>query len=220
MANLSADVVTAELKRRGFLQRGEVTQIETGKRFNAFADEVCRLHLHYSPTADPSAPQTLICKSYGAQWFASHGKPELYFYDQIAPQMAAIPVVGCCGVIGNPESLATTGEPIHLLLEDLDTYYALATPPISDHQLEIVTDLLVALHAHWWQHPLLESAHFTTPTPLSVECRRLWAKLMCAEMSARRSLRNATFLHRQFRTNSCPMKRLLKLLAQRWGDCF
>ncbi len=220
MANLSAEVVTAELKRRGFLQSGEVTQIESGKRFNAFADEVCRLHLQYSPTAEPSAPQTLICKSYGTQWFASHGKPELYFYEQIAPQMAAIPIVGCCGVIGNPEALAMTGEPIHLLLEDLDTYYALAAPPISDHQLEIVTDLLVALHARWWQHPLLENAHFTTSD--TTVCRMPQA---LGEAEVRRNVSEAQlatrqFLHRHQDELLPDEAELLLLLAQRWGDCF
>lgn len=148
----TAAELTAILRNSGHLKNSEVTRIEIGERFPAAADEVCRLHLHYAQPVAASVPQRVICKQYGARWFTTQGLPELYFYQTLAPQMPQIPIVTFYG------SKEETSEPsLIVLLEDLAVNYAVAQPPLTEQQLELVTDTLVSLHAAWWQHPLLNS---------------------------------------------------------------
>ncbi|MFN8444933.1 MAG: phosphotransferase [Caldilineaceae bacterium] len=158
MTPVTATELTAILRENGHLQNAEVTQIEIGKRFSAAADEVCRLHLHYTQPVSESAPQTVICKRYGARWFITQGLPELYFYRTLAPRMPEIPIVTFYG------SKEDANEPsLIVLLEDLAVKYAIAQLPLGQQRLELVTDTLVNLHATWWEAPSLNVPRLLMP---------------------------------------------------------
>lgn len=207
---ITANNLTAELQRQGYLRNGKVNHLAIGERFNSSEDEVYRLHLEYSSDAEPSALQSLICKQLAGRAADWQHPYECFFHETIAPQMPEVPIVKSYGCIRD------SGK-IYLLLEDLAPNYALATT-IPEHQLERVTDLLVDLHAHWWQHPLLESQQFLKPDQSVCRMPQVLGE---AEMLANfATAQNATtrFLHQFENELTAAEKEFLSLLAQKWID--
>lgn len=217
MSDLTAEQLTAVLWRHkvlehNLLERNSVVKIEKGKHFAASVGEVCRLHLHYASASESNRPQSLICKSMDAALFAIHGETEGYFYAQIAPLMPAIPTVNCYGI------LRPTAGKVHILLEDLSTDYSLGSPPFPVSQLEALTDLLITLHARWWQHPLLDNPHFLIPDQSVCRMPQVLNESDVHTKLANARQATAQFVN-QFEKELLPEeKQLLDQLVQKWGE--
>lgn len=211
----TAQQLTDILRRNGHLQSGEVAIVEPGERFTAAADELCRLHLRYSPGGDVSAPPTLIYKRYGPQWYAMHGQPEANFYRHLATHMPHLPVVASYGLVDDPAE-----QTLFVLLEDLTVDYQAAHLPVSQAQLELVTDTLVRLHADWWQHPLLHSGHLLTPDASVCRMPQALGADGIAAHAAVAAAATQRFLHNHAHELLPNEQSLLLALGQEWGTRF
>jgi hypothetical protein len=138
--------LTRVLQERGVLAHGQVAAVRT-QAIRANTSTAARLEIDYSDAASPSAPRQLFVKLSGR-------KIEVEFYNQIAPAMPESPAPRCYDAVFS----AQTGRS-HLLFEDLSATHATPQdelPPPLAHTERLV-DALAAFHAHWWQHPRLQS---------------------------------------------------------------
>lgn len=212
---LTTTQLTSMLQQSGLLTTGAVTSITISERFSGYADAILRLHLTYSPAADVRAPQTVICKQFGPQWYTSSGQLELRFYRDLAPQMPQIPVPTFYGGSDDPQT-----QTCLLCIEDLAQHYMPIQLPVADIWLESLTDVLISLHAHWWEHPQLLTPAFLAPEQAVTRMPQALdgQGLRINEAHARQALDR--FLQRHVNELSTDEQTLLHLLAARWGERF
>ena len=145
--------LTACLKENGYLPHGTVTKINSREPLEAWSGTLNPLEITYS-NAWSSAPRYLIFKRWHSTW-ASVAQHELVFYSTIAPQMSALRV---------PQLYYAhhTQNDACALYEDFSIEYKVAdfnsTPPIDRTQQ--VIDALAQFHAHWWDHPQLQTQQY------------------------------------------------------------
>jgi hypothetical protein len=153
--------LTTVLHRAGALPRGEVQAVVFGRN-PAFNSTVTHLALSYTGDAPATAPRRLVLKrNLDEPWAKRAGAREAAFYSLVATLPDPLPMlVPCYDAAHDP----TTGNG-HLLLLDVGATHHIALPR-DDHlstetnmpaprDMEAVVDALAALHARWWQHPLL-----------------------------------------------------------------
>jgi hypothetical protein len=138
--------LTYVLQEHGILARGQVAAVRK-QAVHTNTATAARLEIAYSGAAPSSAPKQLFAK-------LGQRRIEVEFYNHIAPAMPESPAPRCYDAIYSPESGRS-----HLLFEDLSaTHTAPADelpPPQQD--TERLVDALATFHAHWWQHPLLQT---------------------------------------------------------------
>jgi len=162
------DWLTLVLREAGVLRSGSVIRVEqiaTG----AFNSNTLRLLVEYSGDSEPDAPSHLILKrNISAQWAVEAGLIEVEFYRNVISLPDHPPVaVPCYAAEVDPQSHAS-----YLLLEDLSATHA---PPVTreeqisvvnavppDRYIDSVVDTLAALHAYWWDHPLIATGSWDT----------------------------------------------------------
>lgn len=155
------------LREAGVLSSGAVLVIErigTG----AFNSATNRLQITYSTDAPGNAPRSLILKcSNGTDWGNQAMRDEVNFYGLTAslPNYPAIMPL-CYSAVYDESS-----QSAYLLLLDLTTTHRV--PVTRDQQIAIdlgenvpaefdierAIETLANLHAYWWEHQLLGSAH-------------------------------------------------------------
>ncbi len=214
---LSPADLTEQLRQRGFLPTGNVLEVVSGQRFEAFADIVLRLALVYSKDAPFSAPETLICKQLGPAWYEAVGLPELRFYTEFAPLLEYGVVPEFYGTIHHPFAKTCT-----LLLEDLVRNYERVTLPVTDTTLAVIVDTLARHHAFWWNRPELFAPALQTPAPGGDVTRMPHALnaegLQANEAKAQEALEDFV---RTYADELTPSElHLLQSLRDRWVDSF
>jgi hypothetical protein len=144
---------TEWLEEKLGLSRGAILRLEVVKRFEALATELLRLKLEYRENAN--LPETMIYKRCEGELFDGTGQAEIKFFTELAPEMLepATPTIYAYGINHLEKSC-------WLLFEDLAIQYTHPSYPIPQNVLELATDELVRLHAHWWNHSILEQAEF------------------------------------------------------------
>lgn len=153
---LTPEWLTNVLRTGGFLNRGEVINIENKLTKQLVQSVVSRLVISYSPDASAFAPTKLFLKistpDRSRPNSSEHQCKEVEFYNVIAREMNDSGVPRCYGADYSLES----GNH-YLLLDDLsDTHFQPESPlPPSKIQCELAVDCLATLHAFWWEHPKL-----------------------------------------------------------------
>jgi hypothetical protein len=155
--------LTAVLRDADVLTRGEVTGVDL-RQTGAFNSSTSHLTLAYSPDAPAQAPRRLVLKrNVDAHWAREAGEREVRFYTLIAELPAHPRVVVPCYAAAFDQSTGNS----YLLLRDESATHA---PPVTRAQLlalegvpakvylKAIVDALAALHAYWWQSPLLKTA--------------------------------------------------------------
>jgi Phosphotransferase enzyme family len=134
------------------LARGEILQLEVVNRFEALASELLRVKLEFR--SEVNLPETMIYKRCDGELFDLTGEAEIKFFTELAPQMLepAIPTIYAFGI--------NRLEKSWLLFEDLGQEYVHPTFPIAQNIFELAVDELVRLHAHWWNHSILDQPEF------------------------------------------------------------
>jgi Phosphotransferase enzyme family len=135
------------------LARGDILHVEVVSRFEALATELLRLKLEFR--FGVNFPATMIYKRCEGELFDVTGQAEIKFFTELAPQMLepAIPKIYGFGV-------SELEKTCWLLFEDLEVNYKHPSYPFTQNILELATDELVRLHAHWWNHEILEQPEF------------------------------------------------------------
>lgn len=207
--------LTHLLQQSGVLAVGQVQHVTVGEQFQGYADAILRLQLAYSPDTDPRAPHTLIGKIFGPHWYAKSGQSELRFYRELAPQMPHIPVPTFYGSLDDPSA-----QTCLLFIEDLAEQYARVRLPLSVAWVERLVDLLVNLHAHWWEHPGLDAPEFLLPEDAVTRMPQALDSLglHVNATHARQALEQFSQQHSAELT--VDEQDLLYLLANRWADRF
>lgn len=157
--------LTAVLRAKGVLDRGEVARIAPSQPERVFASLIWRLKVDYSQGSPPHAPRALFLKRSSPDLapgeFNPQGlKKEIVFYRTVAAAMDDPPLVRCYHAAHS----ARTGA-CHLLLEDLsETHYGCHEPSNDTLCLQAVA-ALANFHAQWWDHPRLRDDLGGFPTP-------------------------------------------------------
>ncbi|MBV9790002.1 MAG: phosphotransferase [Chloroflexi bacterium] len=141
--------LTEILHAHGYLDRGQVLQVEVAQVFETPPSFHARLRLSYSPDASAEAPRLLFLKSPKPHKLA-RGKREVDFYSRLASLMPDAALLPCYAAEWSP----ATGESF-LLLADVSPTHITADLPLSWLQLATMAQTLAALHACWWEHPTL-----------------------------------------------------------------
>ncbi len=158
--------LTAILQQVGFLERGEVTAVESNAT-GAFNSHSSHLRLHYSNEVPFDAPtQLLLKRNIAAEWGVEAGIDEVKFYQLVSSLPTYPPEIVPCYAAAYDEQSGNS----YILLQDLsETHQA---PVTRDQQINIVegvpsetyidavVDTLARLHAYWWNHPLINSNTF------------------------------------------------------------
>lgn len=153
---LTPEYLTNALRKGGFLNRGEVINIENKLTKRLVFSVVSRLEISYSPDASSFAPTKLFLKisapDLSKAVSSEHHSREVEFYNVIAREMKDPPVIRCYDADYSIESCK-----YYLLLEDLsETHFQPEAPlPPSLTHCESAVDCLAELHAFWWEHPKL-----------------------------------------------------------------
>lgn len=172
MANhalLSAEQVTPEwltavLRGRGSLPRGQVTSLTAGPVHATFGSSAWQLQVSYSPDTVAGAPARLFLKaSHPAlapgRFDAQKLKQEVLFYSTIAPAMHAPWTIPCYDAAWEPVTGAS-----HVLLEDVSETHVTDRDPLHPGHAGQAIDCLARLHAFWWDHPRLGQDAGSFPT--------------------------------------------------------
>ena len=112
------------------------------------ASDLLRLELHGELTF---VPKRVILKRWRGPALQSSATAELRWQLELAPAMrptVTVPPLAASADVGDG----------WLLMRDLSHDHVHPSLPLQPQQLEAAVDLLVAVHAHWWQHPRLERA--------------------------------------------------------------
>jgi hypothetical protein len=138
--------LTQVLRERGVLPRGHVITVAAQGAVSNTAT-AARLELVYSAEAPQAAPRRLFVK-------LGRRRIEVEFYQVIAPAMADPPAPRCYDAAYAPESGRS-----YLLFDDLSATHSVpeGVIPATLAYTERLVDVLAAFHAHWWQHPRLQS---------------------------------------------------------------
>jgi hypothetical protein len=154
--DITAEWLTAVLRRSGCLPRGAVLAIErtANPAFNSFTGH---LVVTYSAGAPPGVPTRLLLKrSRPEGWAVAAGAAEAAFYAQAAARRADLPMIVPCYAA---EIDAASGASF-ILLDDLSVTHRVAMT--RDQQLQAgrnvppaavcaaVVETLARFHAAWW----------------------------------------------------------------------
>lgn len=153
---VTPEFLTEVLRSGGFLNRGEVLNVDNKLTKKLFLSVVSRLEIVYSADAPDSAPSKLFLKistpDFSRAVAPEHRGREVEFYNVIAREMNDSPVIRCFHADYSPEF----GN-YSLLLDDLsDTHFQPQSPQTPSIMLcESAVKCLAQLHAFWWEHPQL-----------------------------------------------------------------
>ncbi len=150
LAPVSAEQVTAVLRRGTVLGHGIVREVSIESTRDTIFSRIRRLRLHYT-TAETDAPRTLILKTglpERRMRGVVGGHQEIAFYQQVAGAMTPDLVPRCFDAQWDPAT-----NDWYLLLEDLTDTHVLPTTwplPPSVAQCEQIIDTRARFHAAWW----------------------------------------------------------------------
>ncbi|CAM3608204.1 aminoglycoside phosphotransferase family protein [Deinococcus saxicola] len=188
-----------------------IRQVGEVQTLTGHADLIARLFLEGDLPG--GAPETLIAKVYGPEWYASGGLLELQFYQDFLRRTPALPVPQLLGFENDLAARRCT-----LLLEDLGAAYQPVALPPPPALLEHLTRVLAAFHAAWWNAPELESLGFRQPDtgvtrmPQALDPAGLAAHAQAARQAAASFLDNHEL--------SAGERALLERLMDRWPGVF
>jgi len=147
--DVTPQALTALLRQAAALPQGEVAGVETRSAVsNQFGkvQMLYHLRLRYSGAGAARPPEHIFLKF-------GHSSKEALFYTQIAPWMAAPPLLRCYFAGYDPQADRTC-----LLLEDVSATHTQTDWPLPPAQprCQVLIDALAWLHARWWQDARLE----------------------------------------------------------------
>jgi Ecdysteroid kinase-like family len=153
--SLTAETLTRWLRDAGTMTRGVVTDVRVELEHDTPISKLVFLSVTYSSEAEAALPRSLAIK-----WpRLSHEDSEVQFYRQLAPSMAAPPVLRCLAAIQDFDTNI-------LVLEDLRASHnhpAWPLPP-SWTDCERAVAALAQVHAQWWESPTLGKPVGKLPT--------------------------------------------------------
>lgn len=207
-------LLTELLQQQGHLLYGAVESVREVERFEGYADAIVRLGLTFTDN-EPRLPATLIAKVFGSSWYSHYGQPEVRFYCNLAPLMPQMPVPALLGAHDDAQRSTAL-----LLLEDLAEQYVPATLPIAEDWLDLLVDVLIELHAAWWQPSRLDAPDFLVPEQGVTRMPQALneAGLRAHAASAQDAL--GTFLAGHAHELSVEEQTLLRALSSYWPDLF
>jgi Phosphotransferase enzyme family len=191
------------------LARGKILRVEVVTRFEALATELLRLKLEFRSSVN--LPATMIYKRCEGELFDATGRAEIKFFTEFAPQMLepAIPRIYAF-------EMNKLEKICWLLFEDLEVNYAHPSYPFTQNILELATDELVHLHAHWWNHEILEQLDFKTVRDDPMRMAQALAPDGIQFHAQQARVATAEFLEK-FEAELLPEEKVfLKRLAQNW----
>jgi len=151
---VTADYLTAALRKAGVLGEGCVRDVVVERSFDTLLSHIFRLQLRYE--GPDGGPEFLILKAGladrpGGPW--KGGCQEVAFYNQVAAAMSAHLVPRCFDAHWDTDTGAW-----HLLLQDLTDSHLAATRwplPPTLQQCESIVRARARFHAAWWDDPRL-----------------------------------------------------------------
>jgi hypothetical protein len=162
---LSALITTAEQITPDWLasvlhiSTSSIQQIDIAVVQSAAFSSKWRLHVTYDDDVPAETPTELFLKS-GEKYPANESPHEARFYQAIQDSAAGLPVVPCYDVV-------IEGDWSHILLKDLSQTHDARPPsqmPPIKAECDQIVDALADLHAHWWDHPQLETTFGGAPS--------------------------------------------------------
>lgn len=160
--SVTSEWATKRLHSAGHLHTGHVLAMQIKELESKRGAVTTAAELTYSPDATGDPPRKVVVKQCNDFLFWS-GYLEALFYSRLVSQTPDLATPRCYDVCLDRERKAYL-----LLLHDLtDTHSLLYSPSGSagpaPEQLAQIVDQLAYFHAHWWEHPRLDSADFDVP---------------------------------------------------------
>ena len=166
LADLTPDWLTGALRAGGRLGAVAIrsAEVESIGRGTGLLCQLARVTLEYEP-GTPAGPRTLVAKLAaenadirGMVGLFRFYEREVRFYDELASSLS-IAVPRCYSSAYDQD-----GGDFVLLLEDLGALRAAdQLAPGSAHDARLVADLLVKLHARWWNDRSLDALPWLPP---------------------------------------------------------
>ena len=147
--SLTAETLTRWLRDAGTMPRGVITDVSIELEHETPISKLVFLTVTYSTESEPALPRSLTVK-----WpQIRHEDSEVQFYRQLAPSIAAPPVVRCLAAVQDFDTNI-------LVLEDLRASHDHPVWPLppSSADCERAVAALAQIHAQWWESPALGHA--------------------------------------------------------------
>lgn len=140
------------LRNTKSLEQVEVKEIKIIKTLSTFVSNICFFQVKYSKESLKTAPNRFFLKM-SKEDFPEMGKREVFFYNTIANQMGAIPVIPCYDAKFNEN----TGRS-HILLNDISKTHFQTEYPIPPTYINCERHIegLAKFHGLWWDDKRLE----------------------------------------------------------------
>jgi len=157
VAQLTPARITALLQRKGILQAGAVSHIQSLAQATSSVSVRHQLDIEYTADAIGKPLHHKLFLRLSHPDFRQNGPESSVFYNQLIPLMRTAwqgpwPFAECIDTVWSP-----TLNLDHLLLEDLSTTHFTVNdhlPPTTE-LYERLIDVFASFHAFWWDHPLL-----------------------------------------------------------------
>ena len=147
------------------LELVEVKEIKINKTLSTHVSNICFFQVKYSKESPKTAPNRFFLKI-PKEGFPEMGKREVFFYNTIANQMDAIPVIPCYDAKFNEK----TGRS-HILLKDISKTHFQTEYPVPPTYINCERHIegLANLHSLWWDDKRLEGLKRGDPKNINYE---------------------------------------------------
>ena len=146
-------VIEELLRKSKSLEHVEIKDIKITRTFSTLTSNICLIKVNYSNKSLIIAPKSLFLKMSKEGFFPEVGKREVFFYNTVANQMGALPVIQCYDAKFNEN----TGRS-HILLEEISKTHFQTEYPIPPTYINCERHIegLAKLHTLWWDEERLE----------------------------------------------------------------
>ena len=141
------------LRNTKSLEQVEVKEIKIMRTSSTITSNICFIQVNYSNESPKTAPKRFFLKMSKKEYDPEVGRKEVIFYNSIANQIGALPVIPCYDAKFNEKT-----QRWHILLEDISiTHFQTEYPlPPTNINCERYIEGLGKLHAFWWDDEHLE----------------------------------------------------------------
>jgi len=151
-SEITAEWLTERLRLNGFLEEGEVVDVQVAPHANAHYRETFFLSVTYSSGAQTLAPEQMVYKLNDKG--EGLGVREVTFYRDLMSQMDDPPVPVCLDV----GEVSGDG---YLLLADMSGTHEQGHPDLmTPEMLKRSMEMLAMIHGFWWDHPKIQNDDF------------------------------------------------------------
>jgi len=150
---ISPKIIEEILHNTKSLEQVEVKEIKINRTFPTITSNICFIEVKYSNKSPKTAPKRFFLKMLKKEFNPEAGKREVFFYNTVANQMGALPVIQCYDAKFNENT-----QRAHILLEDISKTHFQTEYPIPPTYINCERHIegLAKLHALWWDEEHLE----------------------------------------------------------------